>query len=60
MGDSTSQPKRRWYQFSLRTLMIVMTVSTVAFGGWVQYRQYRALQKQKEATVEQIISAGRW
>ena len=42
--------KRRWYQFSLLTLLLVMTVSTVAFGGWVHYRQYRALQKQKEET----------
>ncbi|MCH8042100.1 MAG: hypothetical protein IID44_00130 [Planctomycetes bacterium] len=47
---NASPHKRRWYQFSLKTLMIVMTVATVAFGGWVQYRQYRALQKQKEET----------
>ena len=38
------KPKRRWYQFSLKTLLIVVTVATVAFGGWVQYMRYRALE----------------
>jgi hypothetical protein len=38
----TDAPKRRWYQFSLVTLMIVVTVAIVAFGGWVQYRRQRA------------------
>ena len=30
------KPRRRWYQFSLRTLLIVVTVSTVPLGwvGW--------------------------
>ena len=35
------KPKRRWYQFSLKTLLLVMTVSTVAFGVWIQYRWQR-------------------
>jgi hypothetical protein len=44
MPDSTpsKNPKRRWCQFSLLTLLVVMTVATVAFGGWVQYRRQRA------------------
>ena len=53
---STTMHKRRWYQFSLGTLLVVMTVSTVAFGGWVHYRQYRALQKQKEETAAWLHS----
>ena len=42
----SEQPKLRYqfrrYQFSLRTLLLLMTVFTVTFGGWVQYSRYRA------------------
>jgi hypothetical protein len=41
-GMSNAPPKRRWYQFSLLTLLVMMTVATLAFGGWVQYRRQRA------------------
>ena len=43
-------PKRRWYQFSLLTLLVVMTVATVAFGGWVQYRRQRAQENREPIT----------
>ena len=35
MAISTQEtpPARRWYQFSLRTLLIVMTLFTVGVGG---------------------------
>ena len=44
MSTTTHHPKlkRRWYQFSLRTLLVVVTVATVAFGVLVEYRRYRA------------------
>jgi len=32
-----TKPRRRWYQFSLRTLLIVVTVSTVPLG-WVDWK----------------------
>ena len=53
MSDS---PKRLWFQFSLRTLLLVMMVATVAFGGWVQYRRQRAQQKREE--VAAILRSG--
>jgi hypothetical protein len=35
MNDSPKH-KRRCCQYSLLTLLVVMTLSIVAFGGWVQ------------------------
>ena len=59
--STTTQPpkhKRRWYQFSLRTLLITMTVATVAFGGWVQYRRERAREnRERVAEVEEAVAA---
>jgi hypothetical protein len=43
MSEDSPKPKRRWYRFSLLTLLVVvMTVTIVTFGGWVQYRRLRA------------------
>ena len=53
MNDS--KPKRRWYQFSLKTLLVVMTVAILAFGGWVQYR--RQLAKENRDRVAAVESA---
>lgn len=50
---SSEQPKRRSYQFSLKTLLIVMTVAIVSFGVWVQYRRHRAqVNWDRVATIE--------
>jgi hypothetical protein len=38
---TTLKPKRRWYQFSMRTLLVVMVVFVVGVG-WVCYRVRRA------------------
>jgi hypothetical protein len=52
------KPKRRWCQFSLLTLLVVMTVAIVAFGGWVQYRRYRAREnRDRVARVQETVAA---
>jgi len=52
------KPKRRWYPFSLLTLLVVMTVATVAFGGWVQYMRQRAREnRDRVAAVEAAVAA---
>ena len=52
----TDAPKRRWYQFSLKTLLIVTTVATVAFGVWVQYRRQRAQEnRERVAAVAEAV-----
>ncbi len=52
------KPKRRWYQFSLKTLLIVMTVATVAFGGWVQYMRKRAQEnRERVVAVAEAVAA---
>src|SRR5689334_3642805 len=41
-------PKNRWYQFSLRTLLIFVTLLAAGPGSWVIYERGRA-QRQKKA-----------
>ena len=43
------KPKRRWYQFSLKALLVMVTVATVAFGGWVQYGREQAQENRDRA-----------
>jgi len=43
-----SPDKRRWHQFSLRTLLIFVTVLAVGPGSWVIYERTKA-QRQKAA-----------
>ena len=41
-------PRRRWYQFSLRTMFVVVTLACIGFGWWVQrsaVQNYQALGK---------------
>ncbi|MBC7857132.1 MAG: hypothetical protein IAF94_27185 [Pirellulaceae bacterium] len=44
----TTRPKRRWFQFSLRTLLVVMTVAAV-LAGRITYLRQRADLHQAEA-----------
>ena len=52
----TSRPKRRWYQFSLKTLLVVMVLLCLGPGGYVAYEQNK-VRRQKEA-VEAIEKLG--
>lgn len=42
----TLKLKPRWYQFSLRTLLVVMTVLCIGPGGYVALEQGKAREKQ--------------
>ena len=35
--DEKPRPHRPWYQFSLRTMLIVMVISSAGFGCWVHW-----------------------
>ena len=44
----TTAAKRRWFQFSLNTMLVVLTLLCIGPGGYVAYEQNKA-RKQKEA-----------
>src|SRR5262245_32146909 len=48
MTEMEGKPKRRWYQFSLLSLLLLTTAIAVGPGGWVLYEQRQA-RRQKEA-----------
>jgi hypothetical protein len=35
--DATHQNRRRWYQFSVRTMFVLVTLACVGFGWWVHW-----------------------
>ena len=55
---ASPKPKRRWYQFSLKTLLLVMLFMTVAFGGWVQFMRQRARDhRERMVPVHEAVAA---
>ena len=48
------KPKRRWYQYSLRSLMIVMTVLCV----WLGYISNEAMNQKAAVWVEEVGGRG--
>jgi hypothetical protein len=52
----TATPKRRWYQFSLKTLFVVVTLLCVGPGGFVVYEQKKA--RDQKSAVEAIERLG--
>src|SRR3954462_10794348 len=44
----SERPKRRWYQFSLKTLLVVLTLLCIGPGSYVGFEQNKA-RKQKAA-----------
>ena len=52
-----ARPRRRWYQFTLRTLLIVMTLASVGLS-WFAVKLQQA--RRQRAAVEAIEKAGGW
>src|SRR6478735_8899775 len=50
------KPQRRWFQFSLKTLLVGMTVLCIGPGGYVVYEQAKA--RRQKAAVEAIEKLG--
>ena len=51
----SAAPKRRWYQFSLRTLLVLITLICLGPGGFVAYEQQKARrQRAAVAFIEKI------
>ncbi len=49
-------PKRRWFQFSLRTLLLIVTILAVGPGGWLIYEQNQA--RRNKAAAELLRKVG--
>ncbi len=57
-ANPPQKPKRRWYRFSLKTLLIVVTITTVTFGGWVQIRRQQAQEnRDRLVAIKSAVSA---
>jgi hypothetical protein len=56
-----AKPKRRWYQFSLRTMLLTMIVASATFGYWVHWSREWIHQRQKWIEREGIfVLRGGW
>jgi hypothetical protein len=53
-----AKSKRRWYQFSLRTMLIVMVVLSAAFGYWVHWS--REWIRQRRAMIDSNRASEAW
>jgi hypothetical protein len=49
-------PSIRWFQFRLRTLLLLLTIVAIGPGGWVLYEQKKA--RRQQAAVEALQAAG--
>lgn len=56
MSDSP-KPKLRWFRYTLRTLLLFVTIASVAFGG-LGYKMRRA--KQQQEAVQMISKLSGW
>src|SRR5438067_2812275 len=59
IGEATSpktSPRRRWYQFSLASLLVLMTAIAIGPGGWVLYEQQQA--RRQKAAVALLSKSG--
>jgi hypothetical protein len=54
MVEPGKQPRRRWFQFSLRTLFVLMTVVVGALVVWRSYLQPYRQQRQTMALVRDL------
>jgi hypothetical protein len=46
--------KRRWYQFSLRTMLVTMIVASAVFGSWVHWSREWIRQRQEWRSKRQV------
>jgi hypothetical protein len=46
-----NQPSPRWFQFRLRTLMLLVTLTCV-IAGWIEWRQYKAFLDKDAERIE--------
>src|SRR5262245_12117282 len=52
----SEKPKRRWLQFSLRTMLVVMTLASVGLG-WLAYERNEVRKRQEAiAAIENHLS----
>ena len=56
----TDKPKRRWYQYSLRTLFVLMTLFAVACSWYAVEMQKAARRQMAMARIEKVAGKVEW
>ena len=54
------KPKLRWFQYSLRTLLVVMTLSAIACSWYAAKKQSEERQQEAVATIEKLHGGLHW
>ena len=51
---SKDKPRRRWLSYSLRTLLLVMTVLCVPLAAWMAYVEPYRVQRKAAAVIQKV------
>ncbi len=54
MSEANAKPRRRWFQFSLRTLVIVVTLVAVLLMTWRVYAEPYRRQREVMMLIEEL------
>src|SRR4051812_35020701 len=49
-----TKPRRRWFQFSLRTMLIAMVLSSGLFGSWVRWSREWISQRREALQAKKV------
>ncbi len=54
MSDASTKPRRRWFQFSLRTLLLLVTLVAGLLVGWRMYTEPYRRQHETMALIKNL------
>jgi hypothetical protein len=51
-----AKPKRRWFSFSLRTLLLWVTMAAISLGFWLEHRRQDDTIRQQDSLIKSLNS----